>query len=145
SCVIHFSSWIDISVSIVREGNGMKPNHRSAWRRVGLVLSITLAPLALFAAVIIAYQANVEASSHREAPLISKDAFADNTDTYVFISPENQNNIVFVGSWIPFEGPEGGPYYFEWDPTALYDIYVDNDGDAKSDITYTLSSRVSVA
>lgn len=117
---------------------------RQPLRRTGLVLSMVLTPLILIAASLIAYQANAWASSHREAPLISKDAFADNTDTYVFISPENQNNIVFVGSWIPFEGPEGGPNYFEWDPSALYDIYVDNDGDAKADITYTLSSRVSV-
>ena len=48
------------------------------------------------------------ASSHREAPLVSKDAFADNTDTYVFISPTNPNNVVIAASWIPFEGPEGG-------------------------------------
>ena len=82
------------------------------------------------------------ASSHREAPLISKDPSADNTDTYVFISPENQNNIVFVAGWIPLEAPEGGPNYYEWDDTALYDIYVDNDGDAKADITYTLYSKV---
>jgi hypothetical protein len=126
------------------EENGMKYYSHSTWRRMGIALSITLTPLILFAAVVIAYQANVQASSHREAPLISKDAFADNTDTYVFISPVNQDNIVFIGSWIPFEGPEGGPNYFEWDPTALYDLYVDNDGDARADITYTLSSRVAV-
>lgn len=122
----------------------MKSYSHSTWRRMGIALSITLTPLMLFAAVLLAYQANVQASSHREAPLISKDAFADNTDTYVFISPENQDNIVFIGSWIPFEGPEGGPNYFEWDPTTLYDLYVDNDGDARADITYTLSSRVAV-
>ena len=45
------------------------------------------------------------ASSHREAPLISKDAFADTTDTYAFISPSNPNNVVIAASWIPFEGP----------------------------------------
>ncbi len=58
------------------------------------------------------------ASSHREAPLISKDAFADTTDTYAFVSPSNPNNIVIAASWIPFEGPEGGPNYWEWDPTV---------------------------
>lgn len=113
-------------------------------RRFGVVLCITLTPLVLISAVLLFAQGDARASSHREAPLIGKDADADNTDTYVFISPENQNNIVFVGNWIPFEGPEGGPYYFEWDDTALYDIYVDNDGDAKADITYTLSSRAAV-
>jgi hypothetical protein len=96
----------------------------------------------LVAAALLAFRSQADASSHREAPLISKDAFADNTDTYVFISPENDDNIVLAASWIPFEGPEGGPNYFEWDPTALYDIYVDTDGDAVANVTYTLSSRV---
>jgi len=113
-------------------------------RRLILMSCAILAPLLLITAVLIANQSQASASSHREAPLISKDAFADNTDTYVFISPENQNNVVLVASWIPFEGPEGGPNYFEWDDSALYDIYVDNDGDAKADITYTLSSKVQV-
>ena len=117
---------------------------RRTWRRIGIVLSIVLTPMVLLAAILIGFQSKAMASSHREAPLISKDASADNTDTYVFISPENQNNIVFVGSWIPLEAPEGGPNYYEWDDSALYDIYVDNDGDAKADITYTLSSRVKV-
>ena len=84
------------------------------------------------------------ASSHREAPLISKDAFADNTDTYVFISPSNPNNVVIAASWIPFEGPEGGPNYWEWDPTATYSLNVDNDGDAVADFTYSLTSETSI-
>jgi uncharacterized protein DUF4331 len=84
------------------------------------------------------------ASSHREAPLISKDAFADTTDTYVFISPANPNNVVIAASWIPFEGPEGGPNYWEWDPTAQYSLNVDNDGDAVADFTYTLTTETSV-
>ena len=85
-----------------------------------------------------------DASSHREAPLISKDAYADNTDTYVFVSPENPDNVVLMGSWIPFEGPEGGPNYFEWDEHVLYDIHVDNNGDAVPDFTYTLQASVDV-
>lgn len=120
----------------------MNAHHYPHLRRLGLVSCAILTPLLLIMAVLIANQSLASASSHREAPLISKDAFADNTDTYLFISPENQNNVVLVGSWIPFEGPEGGPNYFEWDDSALYDIYVDNDGDAKADITYTLSSKV---
>jgi hypothetical protein len=84
------------------------------------------------------------ASSHREAPLISKDAFADNTDTYVWIPPTNQDHIVLAASWIPFEGPEGGPNYWEWNDEYTYLIHVDNDGDAVADITYSLTSRTEV-
>jgi hypothetical protein len=106
------------------------------------ILCAALTPVLLTAAVLVAFRSQADASSHREAPAISKDAFADTTDVYTFISPENQENIVLAASWIPFEGPEGGPNYFEWDPNALYDIYVDTDGDAQANITYTLSSRV---
>lgn len=118
-----------------------KPSPR--WgKRIGLGLCIALTPVLLTAAVLIAFRSQADASSHREAPAISKDAFADTTDVYTFISPENDDNIVLVSSWIPFEGPEGGPNYFEWDPNALYDIFVDTDGDAMPNVTYTLSSRV---
>lgn len=114
------------------------------FRRLLPLIAIIVTPLLLIAAVLVLYQTQADASSHREAPLISKDPFADNTDTYVFVSPENPDNVVFIGSWIPFEGPEGGPNYYEWDDNALYDIYIDNDGDAQADITYTLSSKVQV-
>jgi len=81
-----------------------------------------------------------DASSHREAPLISMDQFADNTDTYAFISPTNPDNIVLIASWIPFEGPEGGPNYWQFDPSAHYAIYVDNNGDALPDHTFVLEA-----
>jgi hypothetical protein len=108
-----------------------------------MFLVVPLIPLLLLAAFLIS-QRPAAASSHREAPLISKDAFADNTDTYVFISPENEDNVVLVASYIPFEAPEGGPNYFEWDDNVLYEIHVDNDGDAAPDFTYTLQSQTEV-
>lgn len=113
-------------------------------RRAIITLCAIAAPLLLIAAVLVGYGWQASASSHREAPLISKDAFADNTDTYVFVSPDDPDNLVLIGSWIPFESPEGGPNYFEWDDSVLYDIHIDNDGDATADITYTLSSKVTV-
>lgn len=112
--------------------------------RALLFVALALTPVILVTAILIFYGSQATASSHREAPLISKDTFADNTDTYVFISPENSDNVVLIGSWIPFEAPEGGPNYFEWDDNVRYSIFVDNDGDASADITYTLSSKVQV-
>ena len=111
------------------------------YSRILYLASAGLAALLVITAVLLS-TGLVGASSHREAPLISKDPFADNTDTYVFVSPENPDNLVLIASWIPFEGAEGGPNYYEWDDSAYYDIYVDNDGDAVPDITYTLKSRV---
>ncbi len=112
-------------------------------RRLLRVTALALTPLLLLAALLLV-TLQTSASSHREAPLISKDPFADNTDTYVWIPAGQTRNIVLAASWIPFEGPEGGPNYFEWDDRVLYDIHVDNDGDAVADVTYTLSSRTEV-
>jgi hypothetical protein len=107
-------------------------------------MTVLLAVALLLAAMLIVSNP-AGASSHREAPAISKDAFADNTDTYVFVSPNDPTRLALIASWIPFEGPEGGPNYFEWDPNVQYHIHLDTDGDASSNVTYTLSSNVAVS
>jgi hypothetical protein len=78
------------------------------------------------------------ASSHREAPLIVADPLADNTDTYAFRSTEAGRNgfVTLIANWIPFEEPSGGPHFYKFDDTVLYEIYVDNTGDGVADITY---------
>jgi Domain of unknown function (DUF4331) len=76
------------------------------------------------------------ASSHREAPLISKDPTADNTDVYMFRSPERPDSITFIANWIPFEDPHGGPNFYFFDDSARYLVNIDNDGDAQPDIVY---------
>lgn len=122
----------------------MKPPNIFSRRIIMVSCCVLLSALAIAAAVLIGYRSQATASSHREAPLISQDAYADNTDTYVFVSPQNPDNLVLAASWIPFEGPEGGPNYFEWGKDVLYDIHVDNNGDAVADVTYTLSSKTTV-
>ncbi len=62
-------------------------------------------------------QIQAVASSHREAPLISADPLADNTDLYVFRSPCDTNNIVIIANYIPFEHPAGGPNWFNFGRT----------------------------
>jgi hypothetical protein len=75
-------------------------------------------------------------SSHREAPEISKDPVADNTDTYAFVSPDKPDTVTIITNYIPLEGPDGGPNFFEFGDDVLYSVYIDNDGDAKPDIVY---------
>ncbi len=75
-------------------------------------------------------------SSHREAPEISKDPVADNTDTYAFVSPDKPDTVTIITNYIPFEAPDGGPNFFEFGDDVLYEIHVDNDHDGASDITY---------
>jgi len=96
---------------------------------------LTLAPLVLAAAVVVA-SAPAGASSHREAPLISKDPSVDNTDVYAFVSPDATNTVTLIANWIPFEEPGGGPNFYHFDDNALYNIKIDTDGDAIPDVTY---------
>ena len=81
---------------------------------------------------------NSLASSHREAPLIVADPLADNTDTYAFRStePGRSGFVTLIGNWIPFQEPSGGPHFYKFDDTVLYEIYIDNTGDGVEDITY---------
>src|SRR5512133_4249712 len=80
--------------------------------------------------------ARVSASSHREAPLISQDPLADATDTYAFTSPDKPDTVTIVTNWNPFEEPVGGPNYFKFGDDVLYEINIDNVGDAKAHISY---------
>src|SRR5581483_10023902 len=83
-------------------------------------------------------------SSHREAPAISKDPVADNTDTYAFVSPDRPDTVTLIANYIPLEAPAGGPNFYEFGDDVLYSIYVDNDGDAKPDITYQFTFKTRV-
>lgn len=76
------------------------------------------------------------ASSHREAPLIAFDPHADNTDVYAFISPDANDSVTIVANYIPLEAPYGGPNYFRFGDDVLYEIHIDNVGDARSRIRY---------
>ena len=77
------------------------------------------------------------ASSHREAPLISEDPTADNTDLYAFRSPDKPSTFTIVSNWIPGEDPAAGPNYYTFSQTARYNIYIDRNGDGRPDVTYT--------
>src|SRR5712691_12760858 len=78
-----------------------------------------------------------KASSHREAPLISEDPTADNTDLYAFRSPDKPNTFTIVSNWVPGEDPAAGPNYYTFSQSARYNIYLDRNGDGRPDVTYT--------
>src|SRR3954454_10992826 len=77
------------------------------------------------------------ASSHREAPLISEDPTADNTDLYAFRSPDSPSTFTIVSNWIPGEDPAAGPNYYTFSQSAKYNVYVDRNGDGRPEQTYT--------
>lgn len=66
------------------------------------------------------------ASSHREAPLIANDPLADNTDLYVFRSPDDPNTVTIIANYIPAEIPFGGPNYNHFGENIRYEIHIDN-------------------
>jgi hypothetical protein len=77
------------------------------------------------------------ASSHREAPLISNDPLADNTDLYAFRSPDDPTTITIIANYIPFQLPEGGPNYYTFGTDIRYEIHIKNKTTtAGDDITY---------
>lgn len=86
----------------------------------------------------------VKASSHREAPLITADPLADNTDVYAFVSPNNPDRVTLVANFIPLEAPYGGPNFFRFDDTVLYEIMIDNNGDAVEDVTFQFRFRTEI-
>jgi Domain of unknown function (DUF4331) len=75
-------------------------------------------------------------SSHREAPSISKDPVADNTDTYAFVSPDKPDTVTLIMNYIPGESPAGGPNFYEFGTDVLYEFVIDNDGDAVPNVMY---------
>ena len=84
-----------------------------------------------------AFSINAAASSHREAPLISNDPLADNTDVYAFRSPADSSKIILIANYIPFEHPAGGPNWYTFGENIRYEIRIDNNtATAGDDIIY---------
>ncbi len=132
-------------------------NPKGADRHNGLTLmsrkAVCMAPLlrtgpcsavAAFAASAVAFGGSVallgpgvsSASSHREAPQILMDPLADNTDVFAYVSPDKPDTVTLIANWIPLEEPAGGPNFYPFADDARYYIKIDNNGDAKADITY---------
>src|SRR5262245_54502434 len=86
----------------------------------------------------------VDASSHREAPNIARDQYADNTDVYAFISPGNADRLTVVANYVPLELGASGPNYYSFDDDVAYEMHFDNDGDAKDDIVYRWSFNTTI-
>jgi hypothetical protein len=105
----------------------MKPTQNS------FLLRSRTALIALFSVV----ATGAFASSHREAPLISSDPSADNTDVYAFRSPDDTNTVTIICNWIPFQLPDGGPNFYTFSPSVRYEIHVKNNAATTGDdITY---------
>ncbi|MBC7727866.1 MAG: DUF4331 domain-containing protein [Microbacteriaceae bacterium] len=94
--------------------------------------------LALAAIAAVATTTVALASSHREAPFIATQPKVDATDFYMFMSyePGRTDYVTLIANYQPLQDAYGGPNYFAMDPDALYEIHVDNVGDAKEHLTF---------
>ena len=108
--------------------------------RKGIAIAASVAAVtgAALAAAVALGPHDGEASSHREAPSITGTPKVDATDFYMFSSyePNRAGYVTLIADYLPLQDPYGGPNYFSMDPNALYEIHVDNNGDAKEDITF---------
>jgi len=101
-------------------------------------LALATLPLALAA-----LSGGAQASSHREAPFITTVPKVDATDFYLFRSYEagRSDYVTLIADYQPLQDPYGGPNYFALDPNALYEIHIDNDGDAHEDLSFQFRFR----
>ena len=102
-------------------------------------MRISFPPVApLLGAALLAACGLAGASSHREAPFITTSPKVDASDFYMFRSYESGRDgyVTLIANYQPLQDPYGGPNYFSMDPNALYEIHIDNDGDAKEDLSF---------
>jgi hypothetical protein len=78
------------------------------------------------------------ASSHREAPAISKDPAADNTDLYAWVNAGTHDKLNIVAAYNPLEEPAGGPNFNEFSDDVLYTIYLAKGASKRSTIRYEI-------
>ncbi len=88
--------------------------------------------------------APVFGASHREAPLTAANAATDHTDVYAWVDGNDATKVNFVVNVSPMQDPAGGPNFWQFDPNARYTIKIDNDRDAKADITYRFTFKTKV-
>ncbi len=115
---------------------------RKPLRKLSLIIAISLLGVAFIVSPLRLPVA--EASSHREAPLISADPLADGTDVYAFISPDRPNSVTILANYIPLEEPASGPNFFKFDDSVLYQIRFDNNGDGRLDLAIQFRFRTVV-
>src|SRR5262249_37846358 len=105
-------------------------------------LAVALTAGALFASPTAAL-----ASSHREAPFVTKNPKVDGTDFYMFKSYETGRDqfVTIIADYRPLQDQYGGPNFFELDPDALYEISIDNDGDCVENLTFQFQFQHTLA
>ena len=103
-----------------------------------LIQTLKAGAAPLLGAALLAACGLAGASSHREAPFITTSPKVDGTDFYMFMSYEagRADYVTVIANYQPLQDAYGGPNYFSMDPNALYEIHIDNNGDAREDLSF---------
>jgi len=101
----------------------------------------------LVGAALLAINGDALASSHREAPFITSAPKVDASDFYMFNSYEAGRSgfVTLIADYQPLQDGFDGPNYHAMDANALYEIHVDNVGDAKEHLTFQFRFRNTLA
>ena len=99
------------------------------------------------AAALLAIAGSANASSHREAPFITTSPKVDASDFYMFNSYEagHAGFVTLIANYQPMQDGFDGPNYHNMDPNALYEIHIDNVGDAHEHLTFQFRFQENVA
>jgi Domain of unknown function (DUF4331) len=73
---------------------------------------------------IVSIQSVAMASSHREAPAITEDPVADNTDVWAWMEPSTHSTLHVVAAYNPLEEPSGGPNFHKFSDSVLYEVHI---------------------
>lgn len=89
----------------------------------------------------------VSGASHNDAPTISEDPVANNTDVYAFVSTEEgrEDYVTIIANYLPMLEPGNGPTFSHPSENVLYRIHVDLDGDGRQDINYLFEFENEIA
>ncbi len=109
-------------------------------KKTGLLLAGTLAATTFVGVG----SNNAQASSHREAPAISQDPTADNTDVYAFRDTTDPTMLNIVANYIGLEDPNGGPNFARFGDDVQYSIRIDNNGDVADDVVFNFRFRTKI-
>ena len=101
-----------------------------------LLLILAALAVSAVALAVFGFSRPADASSHREAPFISGDQQADATDVYAFRSPDRPNTVTLIANYLPAEEAAAGPNFYKFGDDVLYEINVDNDADARDDLSF---------
>jgi Domain of unknown function (DUF4331) len=106
-----------------------------------LLLILAALAVSAVALAVFGFSRPADASSHREAPFISGDQQADATDVYAFRSPDRPNTVTLIANYLPAEEAAAGPNFYKFGKDVLYELNIDNDADARDDLSFQFRFR----